>query len=322
MTPSLASRIRGFRQRAREKGLGETLRRALLARLANPGEGLPFSRINPTGLFASDVNALHEEERKRIRASSFLMDASQVESTYPHHIESQGKILRYAFIPALETSRGLAVLFHGHDAFLHMGPLSPWRQFDVLAPWDTFGYKRQGSWFWGEKGQPFVEALVQDLIQRHLARAPGLPWFATGASMGGFGALWHGLKFGASGIYAQCPQIDLARKIEDFGRDEPTNPYRHLLGPESDGLPDILALAASRHDLPPLFLIQNQHDHINPFAEHAWKLLEIYNSKSAWYGLRIHPSVGHGGDGSQAEAEMFFACLIDKSPAHRFKRES
>jgi hypothetical protein len=314
---AFSDRLRGFYRRANAKGWRETLRQAALSRLMRPEEFLPLGRANPAGLLTSDLGALNAENRQQMRASSFLMEASQVEATYPLHIEVEGRVLRYAYLPATGISKGLAVLFHGHDAFLHLGPVRPWANLDLLAPWDTFGLKRQGSWFWGEKGQPFVERMVQALIARY--RPDNRAWFTVGASMGGFAALYHGIKYRADGIYAMCPQVDLARKIEDFGADELTNPYRHLRGNSAeDAFPDLMALAEGMADLPPLYLVQNLFDQINPFAQHAWRLIEVYNRKSAWYGLRIQPSVGHGGDGGQGEAALFFTRLLDKKPPRTF----
>ena len=311
-------RIRAFIGRFLTLGPREALRKALRGRLFSPEELLPFARIDKAGLFTCDVEALHARDREKIRTTSFLMEASQVETSYPHHIEFESRILRYGFLPATGVRQGLVLLLHGHDAFLHMGPLRPWTHFDVLAPWDTFGYKRQGSWFWGEKGDNFTDRLIYKLLSSHLDEHPGRPWFAMGASMGGFGALWHGIKYGARAIYTQCPQVDIARKIHDFGETEPTNPYRHLRNPESGTLPDLLALANAASQLPPLMLIQNQFDFINPFADHAWRLLDIYNNRRTWYGLRVHPSIGHGGDGSQEEAELYFRSVLDKNPPPQF----
>lgn len=300
----------------RTVGLRETVRQALRQRVIDPAEMLPLSRVNRAGLFATSIEAIHAEERRQIRATSLVVDASRVEETYPEIFEHGGRVLRYAYRPARKQSRGLVVLFHGHDAFLHLGPVRAWDDFDLLAPWDTFGWQRRGSWFWGEKGVPFVEGLVQALIASR--RPEGAPLFCMGSSMGGFGALWHGIKFGARGVYAMCPQVDLAAKIEDFGADNRNNPYLYLKG-EDQGPPDLLAMAEAQADLPPLFLIQNQFDHVNLFADHAWKLLDCYNRKRAWYGLRVHPSLGHGGDGKQEEAEMFFSLILDRNPPRRFE---
>ena len=145
-----------FVRMVRQLGVTEATRQAALRLLLRPTDMVPFARANPAGLFATDTDEIHAEERRRIRAGSLLTDASQVEATYPEVFEIDGRFMRYAFLPAAEEPRGLVVLFHGHDAYLHLGPVRPWRRFNVLAPWDTFGWRRRGSWFWGEGSTLFV----------------------------------------------------------------------------------------------------------------------------------------------------------------------
>lgn len=296
----------------RADGLKEAFRQTGLRLCLRAEDSLPLARINRAGVFAPDTKALMAEDKGAIRASSLMIDASQVEKTYPLVFEWRQRILRYAFIPAEQESRGLVVLFHGHNAFLHMGPLKAWKSFDLLAPWDTFGWKRQGSWFWGEKSDNFVEQMVQALIAKQRQQAPGKPWFCTGGSMGGFGALYHGFKYASDGVYVMCPQVDLEAKIKDYGGDVADNPYAYLRGEKRGDFPDLLAEADAKPSLPPLYLVQNLRDYVNPFAEHAYRLLDIYHRKDGWYGLRVHPSVGHGGDGNQEEAELFFTMILDK----------
>lgn len=289
----------------------ETLRRSVL----DPDELLPLKRINSKGLFTVDVTAIHAAERESIRVSSLLLDSSRVQDSYPNQFQYKDKVLRYSLFPATGTSRGLVVLFHGHNSFLHLGPTCPWKDFDLLAPWDCFGWQRQGSWFWGEKGIPFVEEIVQMLIRKVLDETGNQKWFCMGASMGGFASLWHGIKFGCAGMYVICPQVDLAAKSTDLEADGVNNPYRHLSRDgDPETFPNPLVIADMSPSLPPLYLIQNLYDHINPFSQHAWKLLEIYNRRHGWYGLRIHPSTGHGGDGKQEEAAIFFSMILDRNP--------
>ena len=233
--------------------------------------------------------------------------------TYPLIFESEGRILRYALLPARHRSRGLVVAFHSWDAWLKLGPLKPWDEFDLLAPWDTFGWRRQGSWFWGEKGDNFVERMVQALIVQH--RSANQPLFYMGGSMGGFAALYHGIKHGAKGIYAICPQIDLKAKIEEKARSGPEDPFAYLGRNGSDGAPDLLSIAESASQLPPFYLVQSLKDPINPFAGHGFRLLDVYNRKDAWYGVRVHPATGHGADGTQEEAAYFFSVILEKLPA-------
>ena len=299
---------RMLRRKARAVGFQEALRLGLLRLLEAPS--LPLTRVSKDGLFANDVEGAHERKRMAIRTTSLMCDASNVEETYPQVFESDGKVMRYTYLEATGESRGLVVQFHGHNAFLHLGPVRPLRDFDLLAPWDTFGWRRQGSWFWGEKGTAITEVLVQSLIEMYREEKTR-PWFCMGGSMGGFGALYHGIKNLCDGLYVTFPQVDLALKIEEYGGRLDENPYAYLRGQPGDPFPDLLALATQCDDLPPLFLVQNQYDQVNTFAEHAFRLIEIYNGKRGWYGLRVHPSVGHWGDGDQAEAELFFSLVLE-----------
>ena len=310
-----------FWRRVRTDGVRAAVRAAAEHLLHDPLDRVPLARARHLHLFDTDTEALRAREAERMRASSMMMEASSVEATYPLVYEAEGRFLRYALLPATGTGRGLVVLFHGHNAFLHMGPMAPWRDFDVLAPWDTFGFKRQGSWFWGEGGDNVTERLVQGLITEVRGKDPGRPWFCTGGSMGGFGALYHGIKHGCDGLYVVCPQVDLGAKIAEIGVDDRDNPYGALMGGRRDSVPDLLALAEETAELPPLFLVQNQHDPVNPFAGHAFRLLDVYNRRGAWYGLRVYPAIGHGGDGVQQEAEYFFSLILDraagkKAPLH------
>lgn len=306
-----------FWQKARQEGIVAALRIAIV-RAVQPSGEVPLARADRDALLTLSNAAIREREKQQMRATALLYEASHVEKTYPHIFESHGRILRYAYLSAAVQSKGLVVLFHGHNAFLHLGPIKAWRDFDILAPWDTFGWNRTGSWFWGEKGDNFTELMVRDLVAQTRAEHPGLPWFTLGSSMGGFGALYHGIKYGCDGIYAMTPQVDLRAKIDDYG-DNRQNPYAYLQGTDSTILPDLLALTESQETLPPLFLIQHQYDTVNLFAQHGFRLLEVYNRKRAWYGVRVLPAIGHGGDGSQKEAELFFALLVEKQPPRRIE---
>ncbi len=136
--------------------------------------------------------------------------------------------------------------------------------------------------------------------------------------MGGFASLYHGIKYHCSGIYVMMPQIDLRLKIEEYRSEGRNNPYGYIMGNSLETAPDLLKLASDQKELPPLFLVQHQFDPVNPFSQHGFQLLNIYNKKNAWYGVRVHPAIGHRGDGSQTEAEQFFLQIVKKKPQIKF----
>lgn len=135
--------------------------------------------------------------------------------------------------------------------------------------------------------------------------------------MGGFASLYHGIKYRCNGLYVTAPQIDLRAKIIEYGIDNRDNPYGYLQGESLDSVPDLLAMAEEQESVPPLSLVQNQYDPVNPFVSHGFRLFEIYNRKHGWYGFRVYPDIRHGGDGSQSEAALFFTRILDKSAPHR-----
>lgn len=270
----------------------------------------PLSCIDK-GILFSQLDGKNQKKSKTAELGGVFSDISNLEASFPLVFERNGKILRYSFLEADTDSKGLVVLFHGWGGEYSSG-LRPqgWDGFDLLAPWDTFGHNRRGSWFWGEHGDNFVELLVASLVAEYRIKKPGKPLFCFGYSMGGFGALYHGIKYGADGIYVMMPQIDLKRKADEYASTTTQNPYGHLFDEASKKIPDLLKIAEEQVELPPLFLIQNQYDAVNPFAHHAMKLIDVYNQKNGWYGIRIYPALGHTHDGSPEEANVFFSEII------------
>ncbi len=310
--------IRRFWVRVRLSGVRSACQEAV--RYLMRAQFAPLANTDQQTLFVADQSHIRAQEKKKARHFRTIAGAAQTEKDYPEVFKHSGRVLRYSFTPASEQpSRGLVVSFHGHDAHRLIRSGSVYKHFDLLRPWDTFGWNRRGSWFWGEKGDNFVEVMVQALISKYRSRAnQGKPWFCVGASMGGFAALYHGVKFDANGIYAMCPQVDLHLKIEEYGTEDLNHPYGYLRGDDESSVPDLLGAARGKGTLPPLFLIQNQFDLVNPFSEHGFRLLEVYNAKKAWYGLRVYPAIGHGGDGSDFEADHFFTLIAARKPPWAF----
>ncbi len=275
------------------------------------GSSFPLQKADKSLLFANSLSEVTKKSKKQINQLSRISEFSQVEATYPKVFEHGDYVLRYSFLKAKKESLGIVSFFHGHNAFLQAGPFSAWDYFDLIAPWDNFGWRRQGSWFWGDKGNNYTEKIILALHEKVISDS-GKPWFCFGGSMGGFAALYHGIKYDCDGIYAMMPQVDLRKKIIDFGIEDTDNPYGFLHNGNLNSLPDVLEIAKQKEMLPPVFIMQNQYDPVNKFKEHSQKLLEVYNEKSAWYGIRVLPGLGHYCDGSYKEAEYFFKTLVEK----------
>lgn len=230
-------------------------------------------------------------------------------------------MMRYAFFPALEESKGLVVVFHGYLGFEIDHLRYGWKHFNLLLPLDNFGWNGLGSWFWGEAGSDFVALATKELIAQVQVENNEHSWFAVGASMGGFAALFHGITAAASGIYVMTPIIDLKRKIRSYRQRELRTSYTEVADPADltlEQVPDIYIAAQEADTVPPLFLTQNQYDRSNPFGSDTLPLLKIYDEKKGWVGLRVQPAIGHQGhDGSYDEAQYFFEMIAKKSPPRR-----
>lgn len=251
------------------------------------------------------------EDRIQLWQKGLAMDVeAKCGQRYPMVYEHEGRTFRYVYLPASrQPSLGLKVLFHPHNS-LGNTPLNPLQEFDLLAPADPFGHVWQGSWFWGEDGDDFVARAVAELIQRHVSQQLNRPWFCMGACMGGFAALYHGMRLGCHGIYTINPQIDLraiASRSDVSGRDGPV-PF--LGNGTLSTIPSVLDVAASQERIPPLFLSQMLYDRVAYFPEHVYPLLDILHRKKAWYALRVHPSLMHGSDCSHQEAHVFFKKIL------------
>lgn len=283
-----------------------------------PQPTFPLASANQHLMLASSLNGLREYARTQSRAVKKDFVPDRIETYFPSEYAAEGRVLRYLFFPALRASRGLVVVFHGHvGSDIHLVRYN-WQDFDLLLPLDNFGWKKLGSWFWGESGDNFVERLVWGLISELRARRQAPAWFCMGASMGGFAALYYALKYQADGVYAMSPILDLKEKVADYRRRGIETTYTHLAAPDDDtlaDLPDLYQLAATCDRLPPLFLVQHQYDQSNPFGQKTLPLVQLYNQRQAWAGLRVHPAIGHTGhDGSYEEAQYFFGLISEKQP--------
>lgn len=276
------------------------------------GESFPLQKADKSLLFETGSDDVAKKSNNQMAMFTRISEFSKVEDTYPLLFEFEDYVLRYSFLKAKISSLGTVVFFHGHNAFLQAGPFSSWDYFDLLAPWDNYGWRRQGSWFWGDKGNNYTERMINALIKKKIDKT-NKPWFCFGGSMGGFGALYHGIKSDCDGIYVMMPQVDLKKKIIDYGIEDTDNPYGYLHNGNLDSLLDIIKVALEKDEIPPLFLTQNQYDNVNLFKEHAAKLLDVYDKKNAWYGIRVLPARGHFCDGSYKEAEYFFKTLVEKN---------
>ena len=99
----------------------------------------------------------------------------------------------------------LLVVLHGHGSEATSFQYDGW---NILAPYDNFAYNNKGSWWLGENGDFFVKDLLQQLI-KNIAKQYQCQEniYFYGSSMGGYGAILHGILCEARAVYANVPQI-------------------------------------------------------------------------------------------------------------------
>ena len=124
--------------------------------------------------------------------------------------DSNNRKLFYRFTPAAVVSNfvPLVVILHGEEKTdaLHF----EYKMWNVLTPIDNFGYENRGSCWLGEKGDFFVKDLLQKLIKKISEEYECEDdIYLYGSSIGGYGAILHGILCKANAVYAHTPRIRL-----------------------------------------------------------------------------------------------------------------
>lgn len=124
--------------------------------------------------------------------------------------DAQNRKLYYRFTPAAVVSNfvPLVVILHGEEKTdaLHF----EYKMWNVLTPIDNFGYDNTASYWLGEKGDFFVKDLLQELIKQISEEYECEDdIYLYGSSIGGYGAILHGILCKANAVYAHTPRIRL-----------------------------------------------------------------------------------------------------------------
>lgn len=164
--------------------------------------------------------------------------------------------ISYTFRPAEKPAAPLLLILHGHSkkpaASRYRNPA-----YNILCPIDNFGYEGWGSWYLGEHGDHFWLEAISKLIELH-QDSPDL--FFCGSSMGGYGAILHGVLNEAKAVYANIPQtLLLGSSYSDggmkkffepiFAPNEPSR-FNNLTEILTPGLPTSFILSGIRWDKP------------------------------------------------------------------------
>lgn len=202
---------------------------------------------------------------------------------------------------------------------------------NVVKPLDRFGYRKNGSWYLGENCNFFLLKLIEKMVDeiRNQYNLAG-DLFTYGSSMGGFGALIHGLRLKVNAIAVNVPQVRLigthylrrnesTKKILEsiFGTELSYFSYEEVLqslaigeNPELIYSDATLLLNKDNPEKNPVFFIsQTRFDSPGEnlyFKEHCLHLIQKLVDLGCNFELFVEPKAGHYTIRSAAQAIELF----------------
>lgn len=230
---------------------------------------------------------------------------------------STGQVISYNHWLAHKHPEHQPILinFHGWGATVDHRPAGEqFPHWNIFSPWDRSGVARNGCWWLGENRQFFmleaIDELIRDIREKFHLQGDVYTW---GSSMGGFGALFHGLRCRVKAIGVNVPQVrligsdymalcaresltaiwdssvvdltieDVAAKLESG--DEPelafsdATYFLDMKNPENN---PVVFISQSRHDTTPFY-----------FAQQTMYLVDRLVTAGCNFELYVEPKRGH-----------------------------
>jgi hypothetical protein len=192
-----------------------------------------------------------------------------------------------------EECRTLVVL-HGHGANTVPSKfVSP--DWNVIVPFDRYGYQGLGSWWLGEDGKFFVADLLQQVVEETRERFGGdRGLYFWGSSMGGYGAILQGLLMEADAVFAHIPQTRL-RGTQYTERPTQRTFLDPVLGDSRHAWIDLASLLAEFEPrrAPLFFLSQNRFDYPKYLEQHCLHFVNACIRGGFNFHLEVQPKQGH-----------------------------
>jgi len=237
------------------------------------------------------------------------------------YIDDGKRKLFYRFTPSKTNPVGapLFIILHGHGT--RAATRFQKEGWNVLAPIDHFGYEGKGCWWLGEDGDFFVKDLLQKLIKEISTQyqCENNIYF-YGSSMGGYGAILHGMLCQARAVYANVPQIKLLEST--YSERSMKRFFSFIFSedvPVENNLVNFLVTVENKTDFPVFYLCENgvsgKNAHKNYLLEHTEYFVDKCKEKNIKYHLEILPKSGHNknyGLGEVLEKFERFTPHIDK----------
>lgn len=127
--------------------------------------------------------------------------------------DDDNRKLYYRFTPAALVSNFVPLIIILDEEEGINAAHFEYKMWNILTPIDKHGFENKGSYWLGENGDFFVRDLLQKLIKNiseeyecedHI--------YLYGSSMGGYGAILHGMLCNANAVYAHNPHISVREK--------------------------------------------------------------------------------------------------------------
>lgn len=220
---------------------------------------------------------------------------SNIYDGFAYITDSKNRKMYYQFTPAKEPNNApLFVILHGHT--FNAKP-SKYKNDDwnILCPIDNFGVNNAGSWWLGENGDFFVKDLLHTLIlkiRNDTNSDKGL--FFWGSSMGGYGALLHGVLLNAKAIYANIPQIKLLES--SYSEKNMKKFFEPIFGTHKSNIyNDVTNLlnTSKPQNNPLFFLVQSRFDYKNYLEEQGLHFFQKCKDNEINISFEIVPENGH-----------------------------
>lgn len=284
---------------------------------------------------ASEIKFVKQEEKLNVSSSIVVNHETYASQDLKFVSDKEGRKLYYDVRLALNNPQESPILicFHGWGG--NNGGLgsSSYDFWNLVKPLDRFGYRKNGSWWLGENGDFFVLPLIDKMLE-DIREEFGLvgDLFTYGSSMGGFGALIHGLRLNVKAIAVNVPQVRLIgthylRRNEStkkmlesiFGTELSSFSYEEVLQSLAKGKGENLELIYSDATLllnrdnpekkPVFFISQTRFDSPGEnlyFKEHCLHLIHKLVDFGCNFELFVEPKAGHYIIRSAAQAIKLF----------------
>ena len=190
------------------------------------------------------------------------------------------------------------------------------KNWNTIKPIDQYGYQNKGSWWLGENNDFFTAKLLEMVVnesKEKIGSSDTSKLFIYGSSMGGYGAILHGVKLNATAIYANVPQVRLLGSTYSNNGMKPH--FEAILGQNMDSqYNDLTKFLTSAENHPLYFICENRFSSTkNYLEEHALKLVNWFLDNSINFHLEIIPNKGHNKNRGIREVRALFEqyCLDD-----------